>query len=157
MRAAKLPAPRVTQPSAGQVGECADLTAREPIEPRWASSHSVGVVSGDDVDLARVGARVAAAVSQRRANRDVVAAIAVEVSCGQAEPQAVVLVPSGDARVRLVFRQVDDAAQVVAAQEHVDLARVVARPAHAVGVARGEDHVVGTVAIDVADRVGIAE
>lgn len=45
-QAAKLPAPRVSQPSTGQVGRCAERTDREPIEPSCAIRHSVGVVCG---------------------------------------------------------------------------------------------------------------
>ncbi len=45
-QAAKLPAPRVNQPSTGQVGRCAERTDSDPIEPSRASRHSVGVRSG---------------------------------------------------------------------------------------------------------------
>jgi hypothetical protein len=45
-QAAKLPAPSVSQPSAGQVGWCAERTEREPIDPSSAIRHNVGALTG---------------------------------------------------------------------------------------------------------------
>jgi hypothetical protein len=46
LHSARLPAPKVTQPSSGQVGWSADCTDSEPIEPRSAIAQSVGVLRG---------------------------------------------------------------------------------------------------------------
>ena len=42
-QSAKLPAPRLSQPSTGQVGVCAEVTDSAPTAPFCASCHSVGV------------------------------------------------------------------------------------------------------------------
>jgi hypothetical protein len=46
VRTAKLPEPSVSQPSAGQVGVCAEVTDSAPTAPCWASCHIVGVSTG---------------------------------------------------------------------------------------------------------------